>query len=495
MRPLRFVWLYLFACALIGVAAGQTITANFGSRNLTARPIPAGMFGINLSDLQDPGTLSELQQAGITWTRKMAKIPDVYATKTPNWQPVDWYMRLVAQSGQHPLIVLDATPPWLQPSSKPCGSGNPERAAPSDVNQWAQIAAAYVAHLDQNFPRAVKYYEIWNEPELDTSLCVSDGTDATRLKTYLALYSAAAKAMRAQAAKDGFTIKIGGPTISRFSLGPEWIGGLLSNSSTAPYVDFVSYHAYITGPTQISNGMNWSSLYSITQSSNQGELHYYQMMYNLVRAGKQPHASSTPIFLTEYNDGWSFQQDCCRNSQAYGALWNITALLDFMNSYYAGTNAAPARVFYYAGSAPPYFCIAGTWNSSMNCDSTSLHFYPQYYAFQLIASNSYLGLSGGGHLASSVSSANTQSGLLATAFFTGAKDVVLIVNPTATNYSSVNVVAQNAGFSSATAKRYLINSANYQIATNSVTLSKISGGYSVYVQVPAYSVVAVALAP
>jgi Glycosyl hydrolases family 39 len=495
MRFSFVVRLLLLALTLLGIASAQTITANFGQRKLTARPIPAGLFGINLSDLQDPGTLGELQDAGITWTRKMAKIPQVYATQTPNWQPVDWYMQLVQQSGQHPLIVMDATPPWLEPSSKPCGSGNAERAAPSNISQWAQIAAAYVAHFDKNFPGAVKYYEIWNEPELPTSLCVSDGTDATRLKTYLAMYSAAAKAMRAQASKDGFTIKIGGPTISRFSLGSEWIGGLLSNSSTAPYVDFVSYHSYITGPTQISNGMNWSSLYSITQSSNQGELHYYQMMYKLVRAGKQPNPAGTPIFVTEYNDGWSFQQDCCRNDQTYGSLWNMTTLLDFLNSYYAGANAAPARLFYYAGSAPPYFCIAGTWNSTMNCDPTSLHLYPQFYAFQLMASSNYLGLNQGGHMASSVSSANTQSGLLATAFYTGAKDVVVIVNPTATAYSAVEVVAQNAGFSSATGTRYLLNSSNYQIASNSLTLTKISGGYSVYVKVPAHSTVAVAVAP
>jgi hypothetical protein len=485
----------LLTALLLGVSSAQTVTANFGQRQSTARAIPAGLFGINLADLQDPGTLGELQDAGMTWTRKMAKIPEVYATQTPNWQPVDWYMQLIQQSGQHPLIVLDATPPWLQQSSKPCGTGNPQRSAPSNISQWAQIAASYVAHLDKYYPRTVKYYEIWNEPELPASLCVSGGADSTRLSTYLAMYSAAAKAMRAQAAKDGFTIKIGGPAISRFSLGSEWIGSLLSNSSTAPYVDFVSYHSYITGSVQIADGMNWNSLYSATQSSNQGELHYYKMMYQLVRAGKQPNASSTPIFITEYNDGWSYQQDCCRNSQAYGALWNITALVDFMNSYYAGTNAAPARIFYYAGSAAPFFCIAGTWNATMNCDSTSLSLYPQFYGFKLMASSSYLGLNQGGHMATSVSSANTQSGLLATAFFTSNKDVVLIVNPTATNYSSVKVVANNAGFSSAKGTRYLLNSPNYQIASNSLTLSKISGGYSVYVSVPAHSTVAVAVAP
>lgn len=495
MRLLPLAKLLLLTALLVGVSSAQTISANFGQRQSTARAIPAGLFGINLADLQDPGTLRELQDAGLTWTRKMAKIPQVYATQTPNWQPVDWYMDLMLQTGQHPLIVLDATPPWLQLSSKPCGAGNPQRSAPSNISQWAQIAASYVAHLDKYYPRTVKYYEIWNEPELPASLCVSNGTDATRLSTYLSMYSAAAKAMRAQAAKDGFTIKIGGPTISRFSLGPEWIGALLSNSSTAPYVDFVSYHSYISGSVQIADGMTWNSLYSRTQSSTQGELYYYKMMYNLVRAGKQPNPSSTPIFVSEYNDGWSYEQDCCRNSQTYGALWNMTALLDFINSYYAGTNAAPARLFYYAGNAAPFFCIAGTWNSTMNCDPTSTALYPQFYAFKLLASPSYLGLNQGGHMATSVSAANSQSGLLATAFFTGSKDVVVIVNPTATYYSAVKVVANNAGFSSAKGTRYLLNSYHYQIASNSLTLSKISGGYSVYVQVPAYSTVAVTVAP
>ena len=98
-------------------------------------------------------------------------------------------------------------------------------------------------------------------------------------------------------------------------------------------------------------------------------------------------------------------------------------------------------------------------------------------------------------MAKSVTPVNTQSGLLATAFFTGTQNSVVIVNPSSTSYAAVRVVMNNAGFTTARGKRHLLNGSNYQIATNSLTMAKISGGYSVYVKVPAYSTVAVTITP
>lgn len=472
-------------------SAQTTVTADFGLRNLNVKRIPAGMFGINLASLQQPASLTQLREGGLMGTRKMAQIPVVYATTTPNWVPMDWYIRLVG--GMHPLIVLTQTPPSLQPNPNPCGSGN-ANAPPTNVKTWAQLAASYVAHFDKVFPGYVIDYEIWNEPELQPSFCVADNTDATRLKTYLELYGAAAAAMREQAAKDNRTIRIGGPAISRLSLAQEWISALLSNAATAPYVDFVSYHAYLTGQTDIDAGMNWATLYSTTQSTTKGELYYYQKIYALVRAGSQPNPASTLIYATEYNDNWAFSQDCCRNHPTYAPLWNATAIADLLNSVYAGANAAP-RLYHFAGSSTPYFCITGTWNASMNCATTNLYPYPQYYAFSLIASHSYLGLSAGGHMAASVSPINTQSGLLATAFYTATQDALVIVNPTGTNYSSVQVVAHNAGYATAKGTLFLLNSAHAKIAAQPLTLSPITGGFSASVSVPAYSTVGVSIAP
>jgi Glycosyl hydrolases family 39 len=296
----------MFVLFLSDRAGSQTITADFGYRSYATPAIPPGLLGINLVSLQDAGVLNAVvQQAGIVRTRKMAGIPGVYATTIPRWNDFDWYIANVLKpQGVNILVVLTGTPTWLE-ATYLCGTSAP----PSSISRWAQIAASYVAHLDHTFPGLVTEYEIWNEPELQKSFCVGDGTDATRLSTYLALYAAAAKAMRAQAAADGVSIKIGGPTISNLTYAQEWIGTLLSNVSTAPNVDFVTYHQYLTGDRQIWSGMDWSMLYSFTQSTTRGEGYYYNQILNLVRNGSQPNRRSTPIYVTEYNDNWVFAQD------------------------------------------------------------------------------------------------------------------------------------------------------------------------------------------
>lgn len=488
------MWALVLGLA-VATAAAQTVTADFDSRSGTTHSIPARVFGINGLTSLDDNTLNQIQQAGITEARTMASIPVVYASSTPDWSQFDWTMNLLQSQGLHPLVTLLGSPAWLQPSPNPCSSaGSPGyNAPPTNVSEWAKIAASYVAHLDANFPGVVHDFEIWNEPELQQSFCVSNNTDATRLSKYLALYAAAASAMHAQATKDGSHIKVGGPVVSNFKLALEWIPAMLSNSGTYPYTDFISYHMYLTGQPQIDDQMNWSQLYAFTQSSTRGERLYYLEDSKLIRAGKQDSPKSTPIYVTEFNDNWVFAKDCCRNDPAYGPLWNSVAIVDFLNTIYAGANSVPTKLFYFAGSAPPYFCIVGQLNSSMNCDPSALDLYPQYYAYMLLASPSYLALSEGGHMAASVSDANTQTGLLATAFYTKGQDSIVLVNPTGSAYSSVTVVAQNPGYSTASATEFTLNKSNPKIASASLSLKTVSGGFQATVNVPAYSTVAINL--
>jgi|HubBroStandDraft_6_1064221.scaffolds.fasta_scaffold77875_2 hypothetical protein len=492
----RTLWTLAFGL-LVTSCLAQTITANFDSRSGTTHSIPPRIFGINSVTTLDDDTISQLQQAGITEARTMANIPIVYASTTADWSSFDWTMNLLQSQGLHPLVTVLGSPSWLQPSANPCvASGSPSYyAPPSNVNQWANIAASYVAHLDATFPGLVHDFEIWNEPELQKSFCVSDNLDSTRLSTYLSMYAAAASAMHAQAAQDGSHIRVGGPVVSNFTLAKEWIPALLSNPGTYPYADFISYHMYLTGQGQVGDGMNWSQLYAFTQSTTRGESLYFLEDTALIRAGKQVTPRSTPIYITEFNDNWVFAQDCCRNDPTYGPLWNTVAVVDFLNTVYAGANSVPTKLFYFAGSAPPYFCIVGQWNSTMNCDPSALDFYPQYYAYQLLASSSYLDLSAGGHMAASVSDANTQTGLLATAFYTSGQDSIVIVNPSGTAYPSVVVQARGTGYLSPSATLYTLNQANPKIASGFLTLNVMAGGYQATVSVPAYSTVAVTLMP
>ncbi len=485
--------------AQVPIYVFDSVTVDFGSRTATSYAIPAGVIGAQLGSLQDSTALATLAQAGLTSMRLYPRIPDVYATTTPDWTKIDPTISKLQAAGLKPLIEMSFTPSWLQPSPNPCATQGVSGmyAAPANVNTWAQLAASYVAHFDQVFPGLVQDYEIWNEPDLP-SFCVAGNTPSARLSTYLSLYAAAAPAMRAQAQKDGSTIRIGGPALSNpVGLASTWIPALLSNSGTALYVDFVSYHLYLGGLPQIQMGMTWDTagittpLYALTQSPTTGIAGVYKQVAALVKNGSQPNAASTPIYFDEYDDNSAFFQDCCRSDPNYAPVWNALVFSGLLNTVYAGAQNVPAKTAYYAASAPYYFCLLGTINSSMNCVTTVLQPYPQFYAFDLVASPNYLGLQLGGYLAASVYPPIPQVGLAISAFYTTSADSILIVNPTPVDYPSLGVAAQNPGFLSAQATSYLLNSSNSQITTQSLSLSQNTSSVTATIHVPPYSVVGI----
>jgi Glycosyl hydrolases family 39 len=461
----RIVWLVasITMPGSIATAQVQTVSADFGGRSNSTPLVPSGFFAVGGTgdSLIDPDGISMLTSAGLTGTRFWISLQEIYGTSTPSFRYLDARMRRISASGLHPIGVIYDTPSSLGPST--C-------APPSDISQWGEMAATVVAHVDQKFPGVLQDYEIWNEPEIDTSLCISD--DSTRLNTYVSMFAAAASAMHAQAQADGETIRTGGPVIAHAGQAPVWISALLNNELTAPYVDFVSFHLYLSGQNDIDSGMTWSTLYSYSQSAD-GLAARYTYIEPFVRAGHQPNAASTPIYVSEFNDNWAFSADCCRNDPAYGPLWNSLAITDFLNVVYTGATAVPSRVVYY-NAAGNYFCLLGYWNADMDCNQSQMDPYPQYYTYQLFASPSYLDLQNGGHMAVSVSPSSTTSGLSATAFYTDGADNVVIVNPTSTSYDAVEVNLANPGLTLVAGTQYLLNADNAQISLQSATLTPIS---------------------
>ena len=193
------------------VTVFSSITADFGSRANNTTAVPADMFGYGRAEsLRTAADRSLLTKAGVTEARLAAQIPLVFATSTPNWSKIDPFISAIKASGQHAMLQLNQSPPYLQPKSGSCA--NNVYAAPTSVSSWAQMAAEYVAHMDATFPGVVTDYEIWNEPNSAT-MCAAD-----HLNSYMAIYAAAAPAMKNQAAMDGKSIRIGGPVVARVQL-------------------------------------------------------------------------------------------------------------------------------------------------------------------------------------------------------------------------------------------------------------------------------------
>jgi hypothetical protein len=85
---------------------------------------------------------------------------------------------------------------------------------------------------------------------------------------------------------------------------------------------------------------------------------------------------------------------------------------------------------------------------------------------------------------------------MATAFYTSAKNVIVIINPSNVNYTQVQVRANNVGSGFTKGTVYLLNNANRNITSSSLALSLVgTNSYTGRVDLPAYSVVAITVTP
>ena len=166
-----------------------------------------------------------------------------------------------------------------------------------------------------------------------------------------------------------------------------------------------------------------------------------------------------------------------------------------LDSIYNGAAHVPNKLTYFAGSAYPWFCMIGVRDTNMDClysaGATPVP-YPQYYAYQLFASPSYLGLSAGGYMAKSISTPTGGGGLATTAFYTAAQDAIVISNPTPTAYSQISVTFANPGFASTQGTLYTVVNGS-QISSSTISFSSSGTNRTTTIDLPPYSVQAISL--
>jgi hypothetical protein len=477
------------------VTVYSQVAVDFGSRTSTSYPVPAYLLGAERMDsLYHQADVDLVTAAGVQTARFYAQIPIVFKTQTPNWGSIDSTIRNVMAGGvKHVMLQMHQTPPWLQTAPTSCTGSAAALSAPSSVSAWGKIAAQYVAHMDATFPGVVTDYEIWNEPNTG-ALC---GLPATsKLGFYQQLFAAAAPLMEQQAATDkATTVRVGGPATA--GLQNAWIQALLTNSATAPYMQFVSYHDYMYGQTQL--GAQWNtyngveSVYQQTQNSGAGPYFRYIQAANVVKAaGKQ-----LPIYNTEYNLNWAFAKDCCRNDYTLSPIFNGIYVAGSLNATYS-TPTGIGKMIYFAANAKPYFCLIGTPDANMDCAYTSTtppQPYPEYFLYQLIFAPSYLGLESGGHMVPlRPTPFNSGGQLVVTAFYNATQDAIVIINPTPASFPPVKVSLANSGFAGrSTATLYQIMGGR-SISTSSVSLTSQGGtSYGATVSVGPYSVQAISI--
>jgi Glycosyl hydrolases family 39 len=491
------------------------IAADFSSRANTGHPIASNLVGLNgLNKISaNSQLLNYLGPSHINLVRISVDMPTTFPTaasvspQQQYWVPFDRLMAVIQAQGLQPILIIAYSPSWLQSGNNSC-TGASTHIYPTymqngtDIGpaEWGILAAQVVAHMDQKFPSVHPYYEIWNEPDGTTFLCVAasdPNPDQTRLTEYKAIYAAAAPRMKQQAQQDHMLIRVGGPALAvPRTRASTWLPALLNDPSTAPYIDFISYHYYHAG----QQGDTWDSLLAQTQDSINGVAGVFEHVASIVRSGKQPNAQSTPIIIDEYNTN-THLPDCCRNDRTFGPLWNALFVADLLNTVNAtGSPYGPAQatvggLAYFAVSEPPpgnEFCLFGVWNNAMDCATNGIvQPYPQYYAYRLLSDPHFLDITNHGYI--TAQPLVKAAGLVVSAFYTNTRDDMLIVNVGGTAYSALTVGFKNPGLTQPGAFVYTLNSANPQIGTKALSLSAVIGGYVATINVPAYSTVAVSL--
>ena len=485
--------LTLGTTATAAITVYSNVTVDFGSRATNPNPVPAGLFGAQyLESLHNAADLDLVLAGGMTTGRTYAQITNVFKTSTPNWGAIDGTIRRVtANGGVHVMLEMYQSPTWLQQGT--CGV----ESMPSDLNAWASIAQQYVAHMDATFPGIVTDYEIWNEP--DIALCVPSGDSA--MADYMKLYAAAVPLMRAQAKADGQTIRVGGPVSA--GLNGTWITAMLNDPVISQNIDFMSYHLYLVGVPGLSakwdtyNGTE--SIYQVTQG-NLGPANVYEYGASLVAAGKQPQGKNLPIYITEYNLDWKFGKNCCSNDFTYSPVWNALYVADMLDVplAYNGAPNSLARLIYYAATQRSSYCLIGEYDANMDCAYPAGSVpqpYPQLFTYQLLGSPKYLGLQNGAYMATSISPARLENGLVVTAFFTPSVDAVVLINPGQYTYTNLPVNITNSGLTSPQATLYQIVNGQ-SIQTSTLSLQPQGGtSYSTTVTLGPYSVQAISIHP
>lgn len=502
-------------------AQTPAITVDFGSRSGSQVTIPSDILGTEyLESLPTNANRTTVVQGGFTAARYRLEMQNIFTGSsmtdyTASWGALNNDMSKFQAAGVHPLIELEDTPTFLYPSPLRC-SVQPETSVPNTPSDWGQLAAQIVAHLDATFPGLVTQYEIWNEPNT-AALCSSN-----QLGDYISIYAAAAPQIKAQAKTDGVTAMVGGPATAGVSGSCSAVGTctgfseILTNASTAPYVDFYSYHFYVGTSTSIKDGMTWlpsgtpPSLYSMMMNTSSGVQKRFLEAYSVVKDATTPLGAKTPIFYDEYNDDWAFENDCCRNNATYGPLYNSLVVSQVLDSVYNGAATVPSKMIYFA-AAQTTFCILGIVDSATDCSKAvtgaQAQPYPQWYTYNLLFGSSFLDLQDGGHMAASVTLTSTAKSnqLSASAFYTANNDSVIVINPTATSYSGVTLQINNAGLTPSASTLYTMacplghNPTNdASCGTNIVssfpaTLITTSGNLQATFDLPSYSVLAITL--
>lgn len=112
-----------------------------------------------------------------------------------NWSGFDQQIRLAAENRLEPIVIVFAAPEWAERRDAGTqGTGDPN---PAELASFGRAAALRYSGTFGGLPR-IRYWQVWNEPNLDVYLTPQlQGTSAVSPEVYRALVNAFAGAVHA----------------------------------------------------------------------------------------------------------------------------------------------------------------------------------------------------------------------------------------------------------------------------------------------------------
>jgi hypothetical protein len=235
----------------LGIESMKTLGAARYELQVHGDAAPDSSLRIDLAqggESEDPHFLDNVREVGRELGPGMVRLDNIFnfygivarnsdGTVSYDWTRFDVALEGVRAMGREPLICLSYMPETMS------ATGLSRTMPPAVYQEWGALVRATVTHVNVERKLGVRYWEVWNEPD-------QWGFWQGSYPDYLRLYDVTVEA----ALSADPTVRIGGPSVSRFS--PDHFEEFLAHEAgrsaecgvrsaeCGGRVDFLSWHEY-----------------------------------------------------------------------------------------------------------------------------------------------------------------------------------------------------------------------------------------------------------
>ncbi|MEA2573505.1 MAG: hypothetical protein QOH93_803 [Chloroflexia bacterium] len=213
-------------------------------------PAPDSRLEIGLAqggESEDPGFFDNIRETGRVLGPGLVRLDNIFnyygivgrgpdGKLTYRWDDFDRVLDGIKAMGKEPFICLSFMPETMSVS------GTSRVVPPASYEEWADLVSSTVRHVNVEKGLGVRYWEVWNEPNLW-------GFWQGSYQEYLRLYDVTVEA----ALKVDPNVRIGGPAVASYQ--PDHIDEFMQHEmyqGTKGRVDFISWHSYGRQPEELA---------------------------------------------------------------------------------------------------------------------------------------------------------------------------------------------------------------------------------------------------